>query len=207
MKLGLVSDTHVPNALKRLPRVLLDALERAGVERILHAGDLTSAGVITSLEQVAPTVAVAGNMDPPEVRSTVLQRVVVDADGWKIGLQHGHQRQALQSRYIGLGYDQPEMQLFYHAMTTQLPDAQIIVFGHFHVPVVRQWQNVLFINPGAVAPSYGRSTFAIVELAAAGDSELPAEPQVQMDRQRRTGSGTTSLPGVRVRIVELTRIR
>ena len=128
MKLGLVSDTHVPTSVKRLPRSLLDGLGQARVDRILHAGDLTSTDVIVALQQIAPTVAVAGNMDPPEVSSAIPKQAIIEVAGWKIGLQHGHQRRALQSRYIGLGYDQPEMELFYQAMAAQLPDAQIIVF-------------------------------------------------------------------------------
>jgi len=207
MKLGLVSDTHVPTAIRRLPQALLDELERAHVDQILHAGDLTSTDVIVALQQIAPTVAVAGNMDPPEVNSAIPKQAIIEAAGWKIGLQHGHQRHALQHRYIGQGYDQPEMELFYQAMATQLPDAQIIVFGHFHVPVIKVWQGIVFINPGAVAPSYGRSTFAVLELephvAAMGDSG-------QHDRRiaRRDSTNDASIPqGIRPRIVELPSFR
>jgi predicted phosphodiesterase len=56
------------------------------------------------------------------------------------------------------------MELFYQAMAAQLPDAGIIVFGHFHAPVVKYWDNRLFVNPGAVVPTHGRSTFALLEL-------------------------------------------
>jgi len=164
MKIGLVSDTHVPTSLARLPDELLARLE--GVDAILHAGDLVSQGVIERLSRIASTTAVAGNMDPPEVARRLPNRVTLDFGGRSIGLKHGHQPHALQDRYIGLGYDAPEMELFYQAMAAQLPDAEVIVFGHFHAPLVRRWNDRLFVNPGAVVPTRGRSTFAFLEIGA-----------------------------------------
>ena len=162
MKIALVSDTHVPASLPRLPDRLLEKL--AGVDAILHAGDLVTLEVLEVLNTIAPTTAVSGNMDPPEVTRRLNAQEILKLGGRTIGLKHGHQRQQLQSRYIGLSYDASEFDLFYQVMATQLPDAEIIVFGHFHAPVVKEWNDRLFINPGAVAPSHGRSSFAILEL-------------------------------------------
>jgi len=170
IKIGLVSDTHVPTSLARLPEELLVGLE--GVDAILHAGDLVSLGVVETLRRIAPTTAVAGNMDPPEVARVLPDRLIVRFGDRSLGLKHGHQRHALQNRYIGLGYAASEMDLFYRAMTEQLPDADIIVFGHFHAPVVTRWDDRLFINPGAVAPTHGRSTFAFLELGTKVDVRI-----------------------------------
>jgi putative phosphoesterase len=162
MRIALISDTHVPSSLARLPEELLARFE--GVDAILHAGDLVCSSVVETLSRIAPTTTVAGNMDPPEVARTLPDRVTLRLGGRSIGLKHGHQRRALQERYIRFGYDAPEMELFYQAMAAQLPDAEIIVFGHFHAPVVKRWNDRLFINPGAVVPTHGRSTFAFLEL-------------------------------------------
>ena len=162
MKIALLSDTHIPASLARLPDGLLRHLET--VDAILHAGDIVRLDVIETLDRIAPTTAVAGNMDPPEVAAALPDHAILSLGGRTIGLKHGHQRHALQDRYIGLGYDTPEMELFFQAMATQLPETEIIVFGHFHAPVVKRWQDRLFINPGAVAPTRGRSTFALLEL-------------------------------------------
>ena len=164
MRVALLSDTHVPTSLARLPERLLAHL--SGVDAILHAGDLVSSSVVATLSDIAPTTAVAGNMDPPEVARALPDRLTLRFGNRWIGLQHGHQRHASQDRYIGLGYDASEMELFYQAMAVQLPDAEIVVFGHFHAPVVKHWNNRLFINPGAVAPTHGRSTFAFLEIGA-----------------------------------------
>jgi putative phosphoesterase len=170
MRIGLVADTHVPTSIPRLPEELLAQLE--GVDAILHAGDLVRHTVVETLREIAPTTAVAGNMDPPEVARRLPDRVTLDFAGRSIGLKHGHQPHALQDRYIGLGYDAPEMELFYRAMATQLPDAEVVVFGHFHAPVVRRWNDRLFVNPGAVAPSHGRATFAVLELGTEIDARI-----------------------------------
>lgn len=168
MKIALVSDTHVPASLPRLPNRLLDKL--AGADAILHAGDLVRLEVLEVLGAIAPTTAVSGNMDPPEVARRLNAQETLKLGGRTIGLKHGHQRQRLQSRYIGLSYDASEFDLFYQAMATQLPAAEIIVFGHFHVPMVKKWNDRLFINPGAVAPWHGRSSFAVLEL---GENVVP----------------------------------
>jgi putative phosphoesterase len=159
MKIALISDTHVREG-QPLPQRLLERIR--GVDHILHAGDLVTLGILKPLNAIAPTTAVTGNMDPPEVLRTLPAQQTIHLAGHAIGLKHGHQRSALQSQYIRRDYGAPEFQLFYQAMATQLPDAAIIVFGHFHEPVVKRWKDRLFVNPGAMA---GRSpTFALLEL-------------------------------------------
>jgi len=170
LRIALLSDTHVPTSLSRLPEGLLAYLE--GVDAILHAGDLVSLSVVETLSRIAPTTAVAGNMDPPEVAHTLPDHATLRLGGRSIGLMHGHQRHALQDRYIGLGYDAPEMEFFYQAMAAQLPDAEVVVFGHFHAPVVKHWNDRLFVNPGAIVPTHGRSTFAFLELDAEVDVQI-----------------------------------
>lgn len=166
MRIGLVSDTHVPSQLAELPPKLLDELR--GVDAILHAGDLVTLEVLDLLNVIAPTTAVAGNMDPPEAARRLGRERILRMEGRAIGLKHGDQSHSLQDRYIGLDYDAPEFELFFQAMATQLPDAKIIVFGHFHAPLIRQWRDRLFINPGAVASSPGRSSFGVLTLEASG---------------------------------------
>ena len=59
--LGVVTDSHVPDRMRALPDALWPAL--AGVDAILHAGDVCVPRVLAALEQVAPVYAVAGNRD------------------------------------------------------------------------------------------------------------------------------------------------
>ena len=86
MRIALVSDTHIPSNLARLPDELITQL--AGVDAILHAGDIVSSSVLETLSAIAPTTAVAGNMDPPEVAHALSDRELVQLEGRTIGL-HG----------------------------------------------------------------------------------------------------------------------
>lgn len=163
MRIALVSDTHIPTNLNRLPEALLNQI--SGVDAILHAGDIVSASVLRTLRSIAPTTAVVGNSDPPEVASTLADQELLSLGGRTIGLKHGHQPHGVQSHYIGQPYDSPEMEVFFQLMASQLPTAEIIVFGHFHRPVIRQWNDVLFINPGAVSSPRGEQSFAMLDLS------------------------------------------
>ena len=179
MRIALISDTHIPANLDRLPDTLLDQI--AGVDVILHAGDIVSNDVLDTLRAIAPTTAVAGNMDPPEVSRHLSDRELVRLDGRTIGLTHGHRPHDVQSHYIGEPYDSPEMELFFQLMTSKLPGAEIIVFGHFHRAVITHWNDVLFINPGAVVPSHGGSSFAILELGDAVEARIvPLDHRLQV---------------------------
>ncbi len=164
MRIGLIADTHVPKALQHLPESLVRVF--SGVECIVHAGDLVALPVLETLGAIAPTLAVAGNCDPPEVARQLPERATIRLDGCRIGVHHGHQRHALQILYVGRRYEAPEFDMFYQAMITQLPGCDVIVFGHFHAPVVQEWHGVLFVNPGSVAPPHLRPTCAVLEIGA-----------------------------------------
>jgi putative phosphoesterase len=111
LQVGLIADTHVPGVLPRLPASLHTAL--AGVDFLIHAGDLATLSVLDELEQIAPTAAVVGNCDPPEVARCLPAQTRLSLAGHRIGVRHGHQRHTLQNLYIGCSYDAPEFDLFY----------------------------------------------------------------------------------------------
>src|SRR2546425_2240200 len=61
MRIGLISDTHIPTAAKQLWPQVYEAFR--GVDLIMHAGDLMIPDVIDWLEEIAPVMAVSGNGD------------------------------------------------------------------------------------------------------------------------------------------------
>ena len=86
MLIGLISDTHIPDRAKILPQNVIDAF--SDVDLILHAGDLTSPRVLDELEQIAPTMAVQGNMD--RANGIDLPKAkVIEVEGLKLGVIHG----------------------------------------------------------------------------------------------------------------------
>ena len=130
MRLGVIADTH---GLLR-PEVF-DVFR--DVDHILHAGDLGPIDVLTELESLAPVTAVYGNTDGPEVRSRLLQVAQIELDGFRIVVTHGDQ----------LGSPTPDK------LHAAFPEAEILVFGHTHRPLLTLVDVVVTaINPGGAGP-------------------------------------------------------
>lgn len=132
---GIVSDTHLPRFGTTLPRALERGLRRAGVQRILHLGDLTDLLVVPLFEAIAPFDAVAGNNDGEAIRKRFGRRKVVRIEDVRIGMVHGDgKRGTTKSRAIEAFADD---------------DVDVILFGHSHRPVVGREDDVLIANPGS----------------------------------------------------------
>jgi putative phosphoesterase len=84
--IGLISDTHIPGRAKAIPEKVFEIFQNASL--ILHAGDLTRLSILEELEQVAPVIAVHGNMDNGAVKRKLPKMSSVDIFDWKIGLTH-----------------------------------------------------------------------------------------------------------------------
>jgi uncharacterized protein len=127
MLVGLISDTH------GLVRPDL-AAALAGVELILHAGDVGGTKVLDALAQIAPTEAVYGNVDDPHHPALARERVVT-LGGVTIHVSHGHE----------VGMPNPDV------MLARYPH-DVVVFGHTHRAVVQTAGPRLCVNPGAAGP-------------------------------------------------------
>jgi putative phosphoesterase len=126
MRLGVISDTH---GLLR-PEVFEVF---AQVDHILHAGDVGPERILDELGAIAPVTAVYGNTDGWALRSRLPQVAQLELDGFAIVVTHGDQ----------LGSPTPEK------LQEQFPDAEIIVFGHTHRPVLTLVDTVVTVmNPG-----------------------------------------------------------
>ena len=132
MRIGIISDTHIPRACPSLPAKVIKAFD--GVDLILHAGDLVEIKVLRDLEKIAKTTAVYGNMDEPEVRNVLREKEIIKIGGFIIGLIHGSGPASNITNYVKNQF-------------TEKIDA--IVFGHSHVPLNETKNGVLFFNPGS----------------------------------------------------------
>jgi len=133
MKIGVISDTHIPFAAAALPRQALDVL--AGMDAIIHAGDYQDAGLIATLQELAPFYGVAGNMDGDAVRALVPEKTVVRLGGFSIGVMHGWgSPHGLEDRIAA-------------AFADERPD--VIIYGHSHNPARSMRGNTLLFNPGS----------------------------------------------------------
>jgi uncharacterized protein len=126
MRLGVIADTH---GLLR-PEVF-DVFSE--VDHIIHAGDLGPLGLLAELETLAPVTAVYGNTDGFDVRARLPQVARIELDGFRIVVTHGDQ----------FGSPTPE------GVQQAFPDAEILVFGHTHRPLLTIVDVVVTVmNPG-----------------------------------------------------------
>jgi uncharacterized protein len=143
MRIGLIADTH---GLVR-PEVF-EAL--AGVERLLHAGDVGGHAVLKELEVLARVQAVYGNVDLPG--DPYLQAAVhVTIGNHTIHVSHGHE----------LGSPTPDKLLARY-------DADVLVYGHTHRALIHRDGRRLVVNPGAAGPRRFdvQPSVAILEITA-----------------------------------------
>ncbi len=167
MKIGVLSDTHVPDLLPELPPAVLKAFQ--GVDIILHAGDICDLRVLQQLEPIAQTYAVSGHRDNPEIRKYLQESQRLEFANRSVGLIHGHHAWEggwLQRLRFSLNPAARSTALFDYVLR-EFPDVHAIVFGHTHKPYVKMHGGILLFNPGAVAPSAGfQASIGFLDISA-----------------------------------------
>lgn len=158
-RVGVIADTHVGEWVDRIPPAALEAL--AGVDVILHAGDLTDVAVLAELADVAPVVAVQGDHD--RAAGIVLPRSrVVEVAGVRIGLTHGRRWRPVEIAGAVLSILTGRIVLlgFHRSLRRRFGRVDCIVHGHLHLPDVRWVRGVLFFSPGATHNAEAAPGFA-----------------------------------------------
>ena len=132
MRVVVVSDTHAPRFWKACPPALVPFLRRA--ELILHAGDVCVAGVLDELAQYAPVRVVLGNNDGADVAAWgAPQTAEFDIEGLSVAMIHdsGARTGRLER------------------MRRRFPVADLVVFGHSHIPLHEIDRGLHILNPGS----------------------------------------------------------
>ena len=137
---GLISDTHVPSRASRIPKMVFKIFEN--VDFIIHAGDLVKLYVIDELEQLAPVLAVHGNMDGPEVSGALPKLNSLKIYGWKIGVMHD------PNTMFGRGKMRE---------IARQNSFDAFVYGHTHNANIKWEGKILYVNPGS--PTNPMSSF------------------------------------------------
>lgn len=147
-RIGLVADTHIPEARETLWPQVFDAF--AGVERILHGGDVHDLALLDELEKVAPVYCARGNgedgsggrpVQPEDPRVKYVWTMSIDAV--VVGLTH----------YVPVEDSTPGMTFdgfVDRYWPEQRPD--VIVSGDSHTELVTRKDGILCVNPGS--PTY-----------------------------------------------------
>jgi uncharacterized protein len=132
MRVVVLSDTHAPRRWRSCPPRVAEHLR--GADLILHAGDVCTAAVLDELSEYGPVRAVLGNNDAPDVASWGAEPALeLDVDGLPVAMIHdsGQATGRLQR------------------MRRAFPRAQLVVFGHSHIPLDQAGQGLRIFNPGS----------------------------------------------------------
>lgn len=133
MKIVVISDTHMPKKARHLPDRLLTDLEDC--DYIIHAGDWQTMELYKELQQFGPVIGVTGNVDGPELNSLLKTKEILRAGDFLIGIVHGH----------GTGKTTEKRAL--ESFKDDMVDC--IVYGHSHIPVLKEINGVIVFNPGS----------------------------------------------------------
>ena len=139
--IGIISDTHGlvrPQALAAL----------AGVDMILHAGDIGNQQVLDALRDIAPVVAVRGNNDKSDWAHALPDWEVVEVD--QVSIYMLHDVKEIDISPSGAGF-------------------QVVVSGHSHKPSVEAHRGVLYVNPGSAGPKRFTLPVSLAHLQIAGE--------------------------------------
>ncbi|MDO5736626.1 MAG: metallophosphoesterase family protein [Propionibacteriaceae bacterium] len=132
LKVLVLSDTHAPRRWKGVPQALMDPLRRCDL--ILHAGDVCTPAALDELEGFAPVRAVLGNNDGADVAAWgAPPELALELEGVRVAMIHIAGPKQGRGRRMG----------------RQFPDADIVVFGHSHMPVDMVEDGTHLFNPGS----------------------------------------------------------
>ncbi|MGB2884517.1 MAG: metallophosphoesterase family protein [Dehalococcoidia bacterium] len=159
MRIGLISDTHIPDVAKAIPHHVAKAF--SGVDLILHAGDIHIASVLDELESLAPVLAARGDDDyeTQDNRINEVQNLIVE--GLSLYLIHSSQYWA---RDLIIHPEKHDLQ--------KAPD--IVVFGHTHRDIVQTVGKSLLVNPGSATFPYYQQRLGTVALLTISSGKAEA---------------------------------
>ena len=132
LRVAVISDTHSPRFWKTMPAAVADQLE--GIDVILHAGDVCTPNVLDELQAYAPVHVVLGNNDGPDVAAWgAPETLELELEGLMVAMIHDSgSKDGRAAR-----------------MRRAFPDADLVVFGHSHIPWDTEWNGQRLFNPGS----------------------------------------------------------
>jgi uncharacterized protein len=143
-RIGIISDTHGllrPEAERRL----------AGVDHIIHAGDIGRPEIVDALRRIAPVIAIRGNVDSGEWAREYADTELVRLAGKSIYVLHDLKTLHIDAR---AGID-------------------VIVSGHSHVPKIQRIDGILYLNPGSAGPRRFSLPITLATLEVTPDGMRP----------------------------------
>jgi putative phosphoesterase len=146
LTIGVIADTHIYAGSRRnLSGEILDLFRRFSCGLILHLGDVNTLSVIEELRQAAPVLVVEGNNDEESVREIAPLRLTFLVGTTRVAMLHGHDGSAARSE----------------AAKAFAGRADLVIYGHSHVPMIEQVDGTILFNPGSATDRRWHPHFGI----------------------------------------------
>ena len=130
MKIGVISDTHT----SILPVEAMEKLESLNLDLIVHCGDYTDVNVVHQLQALGNFCGVLGNMDPGAIRKILKEKEVIEVEGKRIGVFHGHGL-FLADKNLEKVFKEEKIDIYFH--------------GHTHRLRNEKKKDIYYLNPGS----------------------------------------------------------
>lgn len=133
MKIVVIGDTHIPKRAKNLPELLVSDLKASDL--IIHTGDWQPMEVYEEIKSYGNVVGVHGNVDDERLQKLLPEKVMLELEGWKIAVTHGHGKGQTTEKRALAAFNENEV--------------DCVIFGHSHIPLLKKNENVILFNPGS----------------------------------------------------------
>ena len=173
-RVGLISDTHMPERWKQLPDSVFTLF--ADVDVILHSGDVGELWVLDQLSELAPVVAVHGNDETDEAEAALPYLQTLSIAGHRLVLTHAHYPDRKEEMASRTDEWQPKFER--RIEFARIHGASICIFGHTHIPMGFEQDGIWLINPGAIA-SGNPWQKQLIQTVAILELEKNSPPQIQ----------------------------
>jgi len=158
MKIAIISDTHAVKNIDNLEAFLEKHI--VSYDLVIHCGDYISPKSLNILGEKTVFYGVWGNADDDDIKSTLKEKIIIDAQGKKIGVFHGH------------GEGKTTLDRAYGAFANENVD--IIAFGHSHQPIIRTLKGILMLNPGSSTNKRREPWFSYISLEIKESAIIPS---------------------------------
>lgn len=148
MKIAIISDTHIRKNTEKIDSLI--SIHLKDIDSIIHVGDYVDKKVVDKLKEHKDFIGVYGNVDSKEIKEELNEEELIEVNGYKIGIFHGH------------GNNRSTIDRVHERFRNQKID--IIVFGHSHKPIIKTENKVLFLNPGSPTDKRREKWFSFIIL-------------------------------------------
>jgi len=158
LTIGVISDTHIyAHGSREIHPAILRVFHRAGVDLIVHLGDINTRHVLEELGEIAPVIAVVGNNDDEELQFTLPMTTRFSVGAYTFAAVHGHGGRTARDE----------------AIRRWAGKVDCVLFGHSHKPLMEKVGETLLFNPGSATDRRWNPHFGIGLIDVGEDALTP----------------------------------